>query len=393
MPKNKPTLASLHTCTGCLACVDSCPKNAISDYVGEDGHIYVKVNETSCIGCLKCQRICNSIHARSYSNNEKTSQPYSAFTNLESDYKLATSGGVFPAIARYILSKGGVVYGAAYTDGFHMAHIGVESETDLYKLQGSKYVQSNLKGIYKAIESNLKDERIVLFSGTGCQVAAVLAYFENNKNKSLLHTMDLVCGGVPSSLLIDSFVKNAKPQPASIAYFRDKEKYRFAYYADGDKLVKCGKSLPLDGFKSSLTNRFSCYNCQFTGIHRSSDWTIGDLWGDKDNSRCKSLCICHNERAVDILKSVDATIEKLTDWRFVQSNPRLVNGRCKFENRFERRHIGWLFKHLSYRSLCKMYAADVKKYDVLWMIYKVYRYYRFMNYFKGSKAKVMKIIQ
>lgn len=392
MHRNKPTLASLHTCTGCFACVDSCPKNAITDFVGEDGHIYVKVNETNCIGCLKCQRLCESIHAGSYSNNEKISLPFSAYTNIESDYKLATSGGVFPAIARYILSKGGVVYGAAYTDGFHVAHIGVESESDLNKLQGSKYVQSNLNGIYKAIESNLKDERIVLFTGTGCQVAAVLAYFESNKNKSLLYTMDLVCGGVPSSLLVDSFVKHVIPTPKSIAYFRDKEKYQFAYYAENGDLIKCRKSLPLDGFKSSLTNRYSCYACEYTGLHRSSNWTIGDLWGNKDKKKCKSLCICHSEHAFKILESVDTSIDKLPDWSFSLKNPRLVNGRCKFENRIERKYLGWMFKHLSYGTLSKMYASDVKNYDIFWMVYKIYRYVRFKKYSKESKLIVKDII-
>ena len=38
---NRPNLATLKTCTGCLVCIDVCPKMALSKCIGEDGHIYI----------------------------------------------------------------------------------------------------------------------------------------------------------------------------------------------------------------------------------------------------------------------------------------------------------------------------------------------------------------
>lgn len=385
MSKNTPILATKERCTGCLACIDACPKSAISKIVGEDGHSYVRVDLQSCIGCLSCQRVCTKIHDGSYSNNEKKSTPYAVCSKNSEFYERATSGGIFPELATWVINQGGFVYGAAYIDGIHVAHIEISALSDLPMLQGSKYEQSDTVGIYHSIKKRLDEGKKILFSGTGCQVAAVLAYFKSHPKKENIYTADLVCGGVPSSLLMETFKKNTNPSIQSIAYFRQKDRYSFAYRTNEGDIVKCSKSLPLDGFKSSLTNRFSCYNCDFSGIHRQSDWTIGDFWGDKDKTHCKSLCICHNERARHIFESLNTEKILLDNWDFAAHNPRLVSGKCPFDSRIERKHIAWFFKHCSYRTLCKIYASDVKKYDLIWMAYKIYRLIRFNSYFKKQR--------
>jgi len=386
-----PKLADKYLCTGCLACVDVCPSSAITDTKGYDGHIYVHVDINKCIGCLKCERTCINIHDGSYSDNVKTSLSYAVVNKNKTFYENATSGGVFPAIASSFISDGGCVYGAAYIDGIHVKHIRISKISDIVLLQGSKYIQSNLRGIYRQITDDLKDGRKVLFTGTGCQVAGVLAYFKNNKNSELLYTMDLVCGGVPSSLLVETFAKHTKDF-SSVISFRQKGQYVFSYKNRNGNEIVCKKALPLDGFKSCLTNRYSCYNCEFAGIRRMSDWTIGDYWGDtKDKQR--SLCICHNKRAYDKLNSLsDVESEALLSWDFVKYNPRLVNGKAPFMNRLERRHIGFLFRNLSYKRLCKIYGSDVKKQDVFWFVYKIYKYVRFSIYYKMSKRNVIKIL-
>lgn len=390
---NKPVLAIEQACTGCMACMDACPKHAISKVVREDGHIYTKIDFQSCIGCLACQRVCSKIHSRTYSNNTKLSAPYSVYSKNAEFYNKATSGGIFPEIAVWILKQAGRVYGASYIDGVHVAHIGISDISELSKLQGSKYIQSDMSGVYLSVKRDLDAGKKVLFSGTGCQVAAILAFFDKNPQKDNLYTIDLVCGGVPSSLLIDTFVKRQKPQVRSIVHFREKEKYAFAYTAQDGSCVKLVKSLPLDGFKSSLTNRYSCYSCEFAGIHRKSDWTIGDLWGDTEKNVIKSLCICHNERAKKIFEQMDVEKAPLDNWEFAQRNPRLVDGTCPFSKRFERKLLGWLFRHCSYRTLCKIFASDVKKYDFVWMLYKIYRLFRFNKYFNKQRRVVERILK
>lgn len=385
-----PRLADIKTCTGCLACVDACAKQALSLNVGEDGHFYVVADETRCVGCRRCESICSNIHQKRYGNNSTVSVPFAIYNKVESFYEKSTSGGVFPALASYFIFHGGVIYGAAYIDGIHVAHRRITKIEEIEALQGSKYEQSNMFGIYKNIEDDLKNNLKVLFIGTGCQVAGVISYFNNNRKKSLIYTADLVCGGVPSSLLIETFAKNT-PHFAAVNSYREKWKYIFSYFKqDGSKVV-CHKALPLDGFKSCLTNRYSCYDCEFTGLHRISDWTIGDYWGDSFGL-ARSLCLCHSERSISIVKRLSNINIQNIDWNFIYYNPRIVNGKAPFANRIERKFIGCIFKKCPYSIITKIYGSNIKTFDILWGLYKAYKYIRFKLYFIKSKNIAKKII-
>ena len=221
-------------------------------------------------------------------------------------------------------------------------------------------------------------------------MAGILAYFSNNKNISFLYTADLVCGGVPSSLLIEAFASNHADFWKVDAY-RQKDKYVFSYINKRGSKVVCHKALPLDGFKSCLTNRYSCYNCEFIGLHRKSDWSIGDYWGDR-SGKVRSLCLCHSERAMTIVKGLPNVELESVDWQFVLHNPRIVNGKAPFANRIERKCLGFFFRKLPYSFIRKIYGSDVGKTDVIWFGYKVYKYVRFKRYFAKSKCIAKKIL-
>lgn len=386
-----PNLADKKECTGCLACLDACTKHAVSLQKGDDGHIYVAVSKDKCIGCLKCEKICMSIHQVKYGDNQKISVPLAIYNKENSFYEKATSGGVFPALAEYFIRQGGIVYGAAYVDGIHVSHQRISAINEIAHLQGSKYEQSNLCGIYKKISEDLRQNNKVLFVGTGCQVAGVLSYFKMNRNKKLLYTVDLVCGGVPSSLLVQAFSQNTFDF-SSIDSFRQKDKYIFSYINNAGEKIVCKKALPLDGFKSCLTNRYSCYHCKFTGLYRLSDWTIGDYWGDK-SSIVRSLCLSHTERALNIIEELPNIETQAIDWNFILYNPRIVNGYAPFSNRIERKYIGLVFKHFPYSIIRKIYGSDIKITNVLWFAYKVYKYLRFKRYFSKSKSIAEKVLK
>lgn len=386
-----PKLASVDTCTGCMACLDSCHQNAISQVKGEDGHLYIKVDADKCIGCKKCEHICQKMHDGTYANNKKTSKPYAVYSENERLYQHATSGGIFAAIAQWMLCHGGVVYGASYSDGIYVQHRRIDSLNNLYLLQGSKYLESNLRGVYKAMADDLKDGKKVLFSGVGCQVAGVLSYFEHHKFLANLYTCDIVCGGVPSSLLIEAYAEHTKDFQG-IHHFRDKVKYEFAYWNINGEVIIHKKALPISGFESLLTNRYACYHCEYVGLHRQSDWTIGDYWGDSLKDKHRSVCICHNDRAQSIIHYIENVSLEDIDWNFVVCNPRIVNGIIPFANRFERKHIGYIFKHFSYRVISKIYGTEISKVDVVWFLYKIYKYLRFKKYFKASIKKAQNII-
>lgn len=389
---NTPCLADYKNCVGCMACRDTCKFEAISQIVGKDGHFYIEVDSLKCVGCKQCERVCQIIQSRDYADNAKSSIPYSVYNPHVQDNPKSTSGAMFPALARFFLDNDGVVYGASYkSDNIHVECRRIDDARDLPLLQGSKYQQSDMCGVYHAIADDLRQGRKVLFSGLGCQTAAVLAYFDKNENKENLYTVDIVCGGVSSSLLTDTFVKEFGVK--TILGYREKAKYQFSYINEDGKVIKPERSLPLNGFDSMLTNRYSCYDCKFAGLHRHSDFTIGDYWGDKHNDgKVRSLCICHSERAKKLFDKLDIEAENLS-WNFVLNNPRVADGYCPFGNRYERTHIDGIFAHCSYKTLMKIYASDIKITDFLWILYKLYRVKCYRKYRKESINRIKKIIE
>lgn len=105
---------------------------------------------------------------------------YACFCNDNSLRLKSSSGGIFSVIATKILEDNGVVYGAAFDEEYKVKHFKVNNIENIEKLRGSKYVQSDLDGIFKDIEVELKSEKKVLFSGTQCQVAGLLSYLKMN---------------------------------------------------------------------------------------------------------------------------------------------------------------------------------------------------------------------
>lgn len=200
-----PKLASLSDCTGCNLCVDSCPTGAIMSIIDIEGHISYTINNDKCIECGKCERSCPVVTHYSYGTNElDKSFVYAAWSKDTLTRKNSASGGVFAELAKAILQRGGIVIGASMECN-KVKHIEIDRVEDIPKLQGSKYTQSSTSGIFNIVKSHLLNGRLVLFSGLGCQVAALLKYVDKLESKENLFTVDLICGGVPSSFLISKY--------------------------------------------------------------------------------------------------------------------------------------------------------------------------------------------
>ena len=158
-------------CTGCGVCAAICPKEAIYLAENKNGFREPVVDPKRCVECGLCKKICNV--PIEYKNPKVA---YIAKHNDESIHKKSQSGGAFTVISDYILSQGGVVYGAVFDTKFEVVHVRATSIEERDKMRGSKYIQSNIDYVYKEIENDLKCGRLVLFSGTGCQVSSILKY-------------------------------------------------------------------------------------------------------------------------------------------------------------------------------------------------------------------------
>lgn len=395
MTNRKPLLANQKLCTGCLVCVDSCGHGALNHYIGEDGHYYIRIDNEKCVGCLVCERTCPIMSKQQYSKSEIATF-YAAWNKNDEARLQSASGGAFSAMARYILDQGGFVIGAINENVCDVKHVAISDTTELYKIQGSKYTQSNTNGIYRQALNLLKDGEIVLFSGTGCQIGGLLSFLKNKTYTGRLITIDLICGGVPSRLLLKKFIDNEPYRIQKILSYRTKDNgwkpSGFVYnmkIEDTERNIhdytgKC--NFVTASFSVEMTERYSCYNCKFVGKKRLSDYTIGDLWGDKDfpkeHYKGLSLVIAHNKKADDMLKSMQSYLqtELCDENRATKINFRLVNGHNVKQYTLERKYLSSLFKRCSYNTLKKIYANDYKTFSP-WMLLKIVRKI-YLSFFK-----------
>ena len=84
-------------------------------------------------------------------------------------------------ISDRILESGGVVYGCVLNEKFNAIHIRAERKEQRDKMRGSKYIQSNISEAFQQIAVDLANKRKVLFSGTPCQVNAIINYLKIKK--------------------------------------------------------------------------------------------------------------------------------------------------------------------------------------------------------------------
>ena len=275
-------------CCGCSACVEVCPKNCLTMGKNDDGIIVPIIsNKDACIDCGLCSKVCpveNKI-TTNYSNKY-----YGAYSDIPEDINFSASGGIFPALARWVIEQGGVVYGA-YLDGEHdLYHTKITEAKDIKKLQNSKYFQSEIRAAYKTCKADLQEGRLVLFTGTPCQVQGLKLFIK--KDFENLLTADLICHGVPSKKMFDAYVAFLEKKHGgklTDINFRDKERHGWSTtlrytmeYQDGkreDYHLISQLSEYFTAFLRGAIARESCYTCQFASMNRPGDITLGDFWG------------------------------------------------------------------------------------------------------------------
>ena len=322
-------------CTGCMACYNKCPNNAISVIYNEAGFYTPCIDEKECTNCGLCASVCPQ---------EKTvqvkSEPTACYAVMADDEirKNSASGGLFAKIAEEYLKRGGYVCGAAFSDDFrHVNHMIINSQNDLIKLQNSKYVQSNIGNVFSEIKILLENGKEVLFGGTPCQVAGLNNYL--GKNYDNLLTMDLVCHGIPSPLVWEKYLDAlSKGKNIENVLFRNK-KNGWHYKSEveiklKDKLfTKTIKdNLFYRGFFEHLFLNEVCYSCKYTNLHRPADITIGDFWkieykdSEMNDEKGTSLLIIHThkgQKIIDKYKNKFKTFKEFDIGAAIEGNQRL----------------------------------------------------------------------
>lgn len=300
-------------CCGCEACRQICPKACITMQRDEQGFLYPNVNESNCIDCGLCEKVCPVIN-QSYGH-----KPISTFAakHLNEEIRMnSSSGGIFSALSEETINAGGIVFGACFDEEFNVIHNYATTLVDCKHFRGSKYVQSRIGDSYIHCEKFLKEGKLVLFSGTPCQVAGLKKYLR--KEYPNLLTIDVVCHGVPSPVVWQEYLKskfgNNKPLYIN---FRDKQKLGWNKF--GLKIITSKKQINqyhknnnyMLCFLSDLCLRPSCYSCSAKAGKGNSDITLGDWWGLNyvhpeffDNIGC-TLILCNTQKGLDALNKLN----------------------------------------------------------------------------------------
>lgn len=285
--KNEKDLKSEKNCTGCMACVAICPKEAISTTYSEFGYRIPAVDNSKCVQCGLCAKVCKMSLAQSKSS---TRDAYIAY-NTDDDMRLrSASGGVFSSLAKSFIEQGGVVAGSnlSFENGeVTVKHIVVDNENDMILLLGSKYVESDCSSVYRSIEDHLKKGVAVLFCGTSCQVKALYRYLEIcHISTNALYTIDLICHGVPGIKLLRDYLNETgfKLDNNTDLKFRTKNNgiisYQFSGKTDnsGNMTIPASHSSYYDLFLHSDSYRDQCYQCEYSNDNKPGDITIGDYF-------------------------------------------------------------------------------------------------------------------
>ena len=273
------TICDRITCTGCGLCVSQCPVHCITMKPGKLGHLFPVINKKRCIECGLCSKNCPSLN---YIEMNPPQCAFAAWSKDDAEYKSSTSGAAASVLSESIIHHGGVVYGCSVLSGAIVEHIRIDKYQDLYKIKGSKYVQSSILKIIPQIKKDVEDNRLVLFIGTPCQTAAVKKLFLNKPHDNLF-TVDLICHGTPSLKSLHKYLKqHVKLNRIENIQFRSGNEYIINVYSDNRIIYTSpprDEDYYLSSFYDGLSIRDSCHQCIYAKSIRCSDITVGDFWG------------------------------------------------------------------------------------------------------------------
>lgn len=265
-------------CTGCCACAAACPVSCMKFDFDDLGNGYPVIDAAGCIECGRCVRVCPEQGQLEF---REIRQAYAVWSLDPERRKKSASGGAAAEFYREAIDQGYLVCGVGYSKEFHAVHVLTDDADQAEEFQQSKYVYSEMAGIYEEIKRALEDQKKVLFISLPCKAAGLKTWLRRDYENLL--TVDIVCHGTPPYHLLREHIEAvADLPPGSRLSFREDNEFRFCLRDDSGRTIysKIGRTDPyLAAFLEGLDYRESCYQCRYARPERISDLTICDFWG------------------------------------------------------------------------------------------------------------------
>ena len=342
-----------HNCCGCEACVQACPKQCISFEEDTEGFRYPKVDESLCVDCGACERVCPILS----SYESRIPQKQVAAINPDSAIRgQSSSGGIFTMLAEKVINEKGVVFGVRFDDNWQAVFDYTETIEGLAAFRGSKYVQARVGIVFRKVRDFLKQGCKVLFTGTPCQVSALRHFLHREYDNLLL--VDFICHGVPSPkvwrLYLDEVTQSAV-RAINDVQFRNKKqgwkRYNFnmSYDKDGQNYNISSwhqENHYMRAFLRDVILRPSCYDCKAKGGRSGSDLTIADFWGigqlnpNIDDDLGTSLVMVYTEKGATCFNALQLNSWEAKYEDVLQFNPSVVRSAKEHPKR------RWFFERL-----------------------------------------------
>ncbi|MBO4870649.1 MAG: Coenzyme F420 hydrogenase/dehydrogenase, beta subunit C-terminal domain [Muribaculaceae bacterium] len=360
-------------CCGCGACEQRCPKRCISLKTDEQGFLYPYVDQEACVNCHVCEQVCPVLDS---AEKKKPVMTYAAMNPDDGIRLKSSSGGVFTALAEYVVKNSGVVFGARFNESWEVVHDYTETIEGIAAFRGSKYVQSVIGDYYVKAEQFLEQGRMVLFSGTPCQIAGLKHYLKKEYERLL--TVEVACHGVPSPLIWKEYLsENTEKGAVKELSFREKSNgwKNYNFYICQDHV--CHKELFKDnmfmkGFLNDLYLRPACYHCHFKAGRSGADVLLADFWGagavrpELDDDKGLSLMFLYSQKGKLILQNLLLEFSEVDYKDVVKYNPAVIKSANPYFNRlFWKSHKEKGLASIEY-VLSKKRFLLFKKFHNLW---------------------------
>lgn len=362
------TVCETNQCVGCMACIDTCSCGAISIMDSLSAYNAV-IDEEKCVSCGRCYKACQKNMPLELKKPIMWKQGHAANEEIR---RVSSSGGLASAIERAFVANGGVVYSCTFADGEFFFDV-AETEDEVNKFVGSKYVKSNPTGVYTSVREGLKSGKKVLFVGLPCQVAALKKRIPAQMQEKLF-TIDLICHGTPSPQVLEIFLNNYGCSLKDLKDIQFRIKQRFQIEKDGRPLLHYGVcDRYMIAFLNCLFYTENCYSCDYARFERVSDVTLGDSWGsdlpEHERKKGVSLALCQSEKGKVLLDMAQLELFEVDISSAIANNQQLEapskipKGKDAF---FKKIKEGRNFNRL----VTKLYLKQSLKQDIKWLLYQ-----------------------